>query len=379
VRWSCRAAEANGGTESTEKRSNGVDHILALIRFRGHLQTAHNALKESQGFVVAEFVIPGVQGRSAAPAAAVGPADSASRARFGHQCHDAASVDGRGPAAGGRAAHDGRANGRGRAASRRAPIAPGARHPKKATAFFAQADRVIFEFIHAKKADYPIRRLCRALAVSPSGYYAWRSRPASPRTQVDQRLRSAIRLVHAESGDRRLDDPRDAAHELVAAALHVALARRRRARGARAPPPLGRSRPSLRSRRPVRQRRRPAAPHGPRPRAEHEPAWRLPGQRGRREFLQHIEIGTGHPSMAHPRDGDDRARPVHRRLLQSDPKEPLCKSATGSAGHPGSTWVRWSCRAAEANGGTESTEKRRNGVDPILLRYFVSLWLTAAP
>ena len=34
-----------------------------------------------------------------------------------------------------------------------------------------------FGFIHAEKARYPIRVLCRALAVSPSGDYGWRSRP----------------------------------------------------------------------------------------------------------------------------------------------------------------------------------------------------------
>jgi putative transposase len=59
-----------------------------------------------------------------------------------------------------------------------------------------------FGFIHAEKATYPIRRLCRALDVSPSGYYAWRSRPAPARIVVDRRLSQAIRVVHAESRGR---------------------------------------------------------------------------------------------------------------------------------------------------------------------------------
>jgi transposase InsO family protein len=54
----------------------------------------------------------------------------------------------------------------------------------------------------AEKATYPIRALCRALEVSPSGYYAWRSRPASPRRQADVGLCHAIRVAHAASRGR---------------------------------------------------------------------------------------------------------------------------------------------------------------------------------
>ena len=40
-----------------------------------------------------------------------------------------------------------------------------------------------FRFIEAEKAYYPIRLLCRCLAVSRSGYYAWRRRAPSARVQ----------------------------------------------------------------------------------------------------------------------------------------------------------------------------------------------------
>ena len=56
-----------------------------------------------------------------------------------------------------------------------------------------------FRFIDAEKARYPVRRLCHALAVSPSGYYAWRSRGLSPRALSDLGLRHAICVAHAES------------------------------------------------------------------------------------------------------------------------------------------------------------------------------------
>jgi putative transposase len=44
-----------------------------------------------------------------------------------------------------------------------------------------------------------VATLCRVLGVSPSGYYAWRKRPASVRAQEDQRLLRQIRTAHAAS------------------------------------------------------------------------------------------------------------------------------------------------------------------------------------
>jgi putative transposase len=46
---------------------------------------------------------------------------------------------------------------------------------------------------------YPIRLMCRALNVSPAGYYAWRSRPESHRAVSAHTLLSAIRVIHQES------------------------------------------------------------------------------------------------------------------------------------------------------------------------------------
>jgi putative transposase len=41
--------------------------------------------------------------------------------------------------------------------------------------------------------------MCRVLGVSPSGYYAWRTRPPSARALADQRLLTRIRAIHAQS------------------------------------------------------------------------------------------------------------------------------------------------------------------------------------
>ena len=57
-----------------------------------------------------------------------------------------------------------------------------------------------FALIAAEKAHHPVRTLCQALAVSPSGFYAWQQRPASRRTRTDRRLRLHLRAAHAASG-----------------------------------------------------------------------------------------------------------------------------------------------------------------------------------
>jgi transposase InsO family protein len=51
---------------------------------------------------------------------------------------------------------------------------------------------VIFAWVEAEKAAYPVRTLCRVLKVSPSGYYASRGRPESAHAQHDRFLRVKI-------------------------------------------------------------------------------------------------------------------------------------------------------------------------------------------
>jgi putative transposase len=56
-----------------------------------------------------------------------------------------------------------------------------------------------FRFVEQEKARYPVRILCSALGVSPSGYYAWRSRGPSARERSDAALAAEIRRSHARS------------------------------------------------------------------------------------------------------------------------------------------------------------------------------------
>ena len=46
---------------------------------------------------------------------------------------------------------------------------------------------------------YPIRLMCRSLAVSPAGYYAWRGRPESRRAAANRTLLVTIRVLHQDS------------------------------------------------------------------------------------------------------------------------------------------------------------------------------------
>ena len=46
---------------------------------------------------------------------------------------------------------------------------------------------------------YPIRLMCRALAVSAAGYYAWRTRPESPPSVANRALLTDIRVIHRAS------------------------------------------------------------------------------------------------------------------------------------------------------------------------------------
>ena len=53
--------------------------------------------------------------------------------------------------------------------------------------------------MRANQATYPIRLLCRVVALSPSGYYAWRRRPPSPRAVANERVLARIREIHQAS------------------------------------------------------------------------------------------------------------------------------------------------------------------------------------
>ena len=65
-----------------------------------------------------------------------------------------------------------------------------------------------FKLIDAAKEDFPVKRLCKVLDVSQSGYFTWRSRPASCRQREDlvllAHIRSAFALSRGTYGSPRM-------------------------------------------------------------------------------------------------------------------------------------------------------------------------------
>jgi putative transposase len=57
----------------------------------------------------------------------------------------------------------------------------------------------VFRFVEQEKAIFPVVTMCRVLGVSPSGYWAWRVRPASARHRSDARITARIRAIHTMS------------------------------------------------------------------------------------------------------------------------------------------------------------------------------------
>ncbi len=58
-----------------------------------------------------------------------------------------------------------------------------------------------FQFIEDHREEYPVRRMCDVLEVSPSGYYAWRTRPPSAREMANRELIEEIETIFEESGE----------------------------------------------------------------------------------------------------------------------------------------------------------------------------------
>lgn len=59
-----------------------------------------------------------------------------------------------------------------------------------------------YRFVREHQQQFPIAALCRVMQVASSGYYAWRSRPESPRRRANRALTVQIKAAHARSRKR---------------------------------------------------------------------------------------------------------------------------------------------------------------------------------
>src|ERR1035438_4718319 len=73
---------------------------------------------------------------------------------------------------------------------------------KKSRRVFCQGIPMKYTFIEKQRTQHSVRRMCRLLDVSPSGYYEWRDRPPSPRSVADEALRGEVVRIHRESRSR---------------------------------------------------------------------------------------------------------------------------------------------------------------------------------
>jgi putative transposase len=87
---------------------------------------------------------------------------------------------------------------------------------------------VKYDQIDGLRPQYPVAMLCRLLNVSEAGYYAWRRRPPSPRTQENARLAIEIRLAHERT--RQTYGPERLQVELADHGIHAGVDRIKRIR-----------------------------------------------------------------------------------------------------------------------------------------------------
>jgi len=88
-----------------------------------------------------------------------------------------------------------------------------------------------YRLIEVEKAHHGVSRLARVLGVARAGYYAWASRPPSPRALADQALIGQVREIHARS---RGTDGAPRIHAELRLGLDVRVGRKRVARLMRA-------------------------------------------------------------------------------------------------------------------------------------------------
>ncbi len=56
-----------------------------------------------------------------------------------------------------------------------------------------------YQFIDKYRSAFAVEKMCRALKVSKSGYYAWKARPRSTRARENENLDHHIRTIYRKT------------------------------------------------------------------------------------------------------------------------------------------------------------------------------------
>jgi transposase InsO family protein len=70
---------------------------------------------------------------------------------------------------------------------------------RKSNGCLHEPSPVRYQFVDQHRGQYSLERLCEALQVSVSGYYAWQKRPESTRKQENKRIVAEIKEIHRQS------------------------------------------------------------------------------------------------------------------------------------------------------------------------------------
>ena len=79
---------------------------------------------------------------------------------------------------------------------------------KKSDGLLRQRKELRFQFISQHSEEWPIIVMCAVLQVSRSGFYAWRKRPASARSERQSEVVSKIRQIRSERHKDAYGSPR---------------------------------------------------------------------------------------------------------------------------------------------------------------------------
>lgn len=73
------------------------------------------------------------------------------------------------------------------------------RNTKKSPAHLYASTEIKYGFLEAHRSEHKVKKMCKVLRISESGYYRWRNKPVSKKAQEDAELLELIKEIHEEN------------------------------------------------------------------------------------------------------------------------------------------------------------------------------------